>query len=177
MIYLWATLLFLCNALAWGSNFFGLPGNWLLFFFAVVYKIVLPEELSPDLSWSILILALVMAVLGEVWEFAASAAGAAKQGGSRRGAVFSILGSLIGSIAGAVMGVPIPVAGPLIGALLGGALGAFVGAYIGERNRTHGERVSIGRAALVGRMFGTAGKLLFGLVMLVLITADSYTNF
>lgn len=177
MIYLWATLLLLSNVLAWGSNFFNLPGNWLLLFFSIVYKIVLPADLHPELSWTMIILALVMAIFGEVWEFAASAAGAAKKGGSRRGALFSIGGSLIGSIAGAVIGIPVPVAGPLIGALVGGALGAFIGAYVGERNRNHGDRVTIGKAALVGRLFGTAGKLLFGLVMLILITADSFADF
>ncbi len=177
MIYLWATLLLISNTLAWGSNFFGLPGNWLLLSFAVVYKIVLPPDLHPDLSWMIIIFALVMAIFGELWEFAASAAGAARKGGSRRGALFSIGGSLLGSIIGALVGVPVPVVGPLIGALVGGALGAFAGAYFGERNRTHEDRVSIGKAALVGRLFGTAGKLLFGLVMLILITADSFADF
>jgi len=177
MIYLWASLLFLSNLLAWGSNFFGMPGNWLLLLFAVVYKIVLPENQQPDLSWSVIAMALLLAVLGEVWEFAASAAGAARQGGSRRGALMSIGGSLIGSLAGAFVGIPVPVIGPLIGALLGGAVGAFVGAYFGERHRDHQARVAISKAALVGRLFGTAGKLVFGLAMLIIITADSYADF
>ncbi|SFH95654.1 DUF456 domain-containing protein [Planctomicrobium piriforme] len=177
MIYLWASLLFLSNLLAWGSNFFGVPGNWLLLLFTIVYKLVLPPDQTPDLSWTILLMALVMAIFGEIWEFAASAAGAAKKGGSRRGAIMSIVGSLVGSIGGAVIGVPVPVIGPLLGALVGGAVGAFAGAYFGERDRKHGDRVAIGKAALVGRLFGTAGKLVFGLVMLIIVTADSFADF
>jgi len=176
MIYLWALLLLLSNSLAWGSNFFGLPGNWLLLMFSVVYKFVLPAESHPSVGWTVLALMLVLAVLGEAWEFFAGAAGAAKKGGSRRGAVFSILGSLVGSIGGAIVGVPIPVVGPLIGALIGGAVGAFAGAYYGERNRTHEDRMEIGKGAMVGRLLGTAGKLIFGLIMLILATVDSLTG-
>ncbi len=178
MVYLWATLLLLSNVIAWGSNFFSLPGNWLLLFFAVVYKIVLPVGMHPSLSWSLILLAFLMALLGEAWEFAASAAGAARRGGSRRGAIYSIGGSLVGSLAGALAGAPfVPVAGPMIGAIVGGALGAFGGAYFGERHRSHDDRVAIGKAAMVGRLFGTAGKLAFGLIMLVIITADSFSDF
>ncbi|WP_437225605.1 DUF456 domain-containing protein [Planctomicrobium sp. SH661] len=177
MIYLWAFILFLSNTLAWGSNFFGLPGNWLLLIFAVIYKFVLPADLHPEVSWTILIVSLVLAILGEVWEFVAGAAGAAKRGGSRRGAIMAIGGSLVGSIGGAMIGIPVPVAGPLIGALVGGAVGAFAGAYFGERGKTHTERVEIGKGALVGRLLGTAGKLIFGLLMLILVTADSFADF
>jgi len=177
MVYVWAFILALSNLLAWGSNFFGIPGNWLLLIFAVIYKLILPPEMKPIITWTVLILAAVLAILGEVWEFLAGAAGAAKRGGSRRGALMAIGGSLIGSIAGAMMGVPIPVIGPLIGALLGGAVGAFIGAYLGERNRSHAERVEIGKGAMWGRLIGTAGKLIFGLLMFFLVTIDSFADF
>ncbi|WP_437185768.1 DUF456 domain-containing protein [Planctomicrobium sp. SH668] len=177
MIYLWAFLLFLSNALAWASNFFGVPGNWLLVIFSVVYKLVLPIETVPDLSWTMIFLLIVLATFGEVWEFAAGAFGAAKQGASRRGAIMSIVGSLIGSIVGATVGIPIPVVGPLIGALLGGGIGAFAGAYFGEQGRSHRDRMQIGKGALIGKYLGIAGKLIFGLIMLVIATVDSFANF
>lgn len=177
MIYLWALILMLSNALAWGSNFFGLPGNWLLLIFAVIYKLVLPENSHPEITWMVLCILLVLAILGEVWEFAAGAAGATRRGGSRRGAIMAIVGSLVGSIAGAMIGIPVPIVGPLIGALIGGAGGAFAGAYFGERGRSHADRVEIGKGALVGRLLGTAGKLIFGLLMLIIVTADSLADF
>lgn len=177
MTYLWALILALSNALAWGANFFNLPGNWLLLIFSIIYKLILPPESHPSLTWTMLIIALVLAILGEVWEFVAGAAGAAKRGGSRRGAVMAIVGSLVGSLGGAMLGIPIPVVGPLIGALGGGAVGAFVGAYLGERERTHEERVSIGKGAMFGRLVGTAGKLIFGLLMFLVLTVDSFTDF
>jgi uncharacterized protein YqgC (DUF456 family) len=177
MIYIWATLLLISNVLAWGSTFFALPGNWLILIFSVVYQLVLPTDAHPRLSWSVIGLSLALAVLGEAWEFMASAAGAAKRGGTRRGAVLSIIGSLIGSLGGAIVAAPIlPVIGPVVGALVGGALGAFAGAYFGERNRTHADRVNIGKGALMGRLFGTAGKLALGLILLALITIDSFTG-
>ena len=148
-----------------------------LLVFAVVYKLVLPETAKPTISWQILVLALVLAILGEVWEFFSGAAGAARKGGSRRGAILAVLGSLVGSVLGAFIGVPIAVIGPLIGALVGGAVGAFAGAYFGERGRSHEDRVAIGKGAMVGRFFGTAGKLGFGVLMLVLLTIDSFSNF
>jgi uncharacterized protein YqgC (DUF456 family) len=177
MIYVWATILLISNVLAWGSTFFTLPGNWLILIFSIVYQLVLPADAHPRLSWSVIGLAVVLAVLGEAWEFMASAAGAAKKGGSRRGAVLSIIGSLIGSLGGAILAAPLlPVIGPVVGALIGGALGAFAGAYLGERNRTHSDRMNIGKGALMGRLFGTAGKLGLGLILLALITIDSYTG-
>ena len=177
MVYLWATLLLLFNLLAWGSTLFTAPGNWLILFFSVVYAIVLPAEMHPQVTWPMLVIALGLALLGEAWEFLAGAAGAAKRGGSRRGAIFAIICSMIGSVMGAIVGGPVPVIGPMLGALLGGALGAFAGAYVGERNRSHTERVHIGKGALIGRLFGTAGKLICGLIMVILITIDSFSDF
>ena len=74
---------------------------------------------------------------------------------------------------------PIPVIGPLIGAIGGGAVGAFAGAYQGEAgtDRTPEERLAIGKGAMIGRLLGTAGKLIIGIVMLVLVTLDSFLDF
>lgn len=177
MIYVWAFILLVSNCLAWASNFFSLPGNWLMLMFAIVYKMVVPAEAVPRLSWTVVALCALLAILGEVWEFMAGAAGAARQGGSPRGAVMAIVGSLAGSIGGALVGVPVPVVGPMIGALVGGAVGAFAGAYIGEHRKPHLERMSISKGALLGRLFGTAGKLGFGLLMLVILAVDSFADF
>ncbi len=176
MIYLYATLLLLANTVAWLTNVFMLPGNWVLVGFAALYALVLPEEAQPRVSWSVVGIALALAVVGELVEFFAGAAGAAKQGGSRRGVVLAIVGAFVGSVLGAVFALPIPLIGPVIGALGGGAAGAFAGAWIGEAgtDRTHGERLAISKGALFGRLWGTAGKLIIGVIMLVLVTVDSF---
>ncbi|MEX1229661.1 MAG: DUF456 domain-containing protein [Planctomycetaceae bacterium] len=176
MIYLYAILLLIANTLAWLSNVFMLPGNWMLVGVAALYAFFLPEELQPRVSWNVVGVALALAVVGELVEFFAGAAGAAKQGGSRRGVVLAIVGAFVGSLLGAVFALPIPVIGPIIGALGGGAAGAAVGAWIGEAGtgRTHGERLAISKGALFGRLWGTAGKLIIGVIMLVLVTVDSF---
>jgi uncharacterized protein YqgC (DUF456 family) len=117
-----------------------------------------------------------LAIVGEVVEFAAGAAGAAKRGASRRSVLLAIIGALVGSIGGVIVGVPIPLIGSLIGAILGGALGAFAGAYIGEawKGRDEDQRVAAGRGAFAGRIWGTVAKLAIGAIMLVIIAWDAF---
>jgi len=176
MVYVWAVLLFLGNMLAWISTALTLPGNWLIVLFTVLYAYFLPHGMEPRISWTVVWVILGLAVLGEIVEFAAGAAGAAQQGGTRRGMVLAVAGGILGSVAGAVIASPVPVIGPLIGALFGGAGGAFAGAWMGETGteRTSAERVAIGKGAFVGRLLGTAGKLVIGAIMLVLVTLDSF---
>lgn len=176
MVYLWATLLLIANLAAWVSTVFTLPGNWLIVAFTALYAWVSPAGQHPRVSWLVVAVVAALALVGEILEFFAGAAGAARQGASRRSVVLSIVGAAVGSITGAMLGIPIPVIGPLIGAVGGGAAGAFLGAYLGEagRSRTQAERIAIGRGALVGRLLGTAGKLAIGVVMLVVVTLDAF---
>jgi hypothetical protein len=121
-----------------------------------------------------------LAILGEVIEFAAGAAGAAKSGGSRRGMVLAVAGAMAGSIVGALLGtaIPVPLIGNLIGAVLGGAIGAFGGAYTGEywKGKSESERIAVGRAAMIGRVLGTVGKLGIGAIMVVITAFDAFVN-
>jgi uncharacterized protein YqgC (DUF456 family) len=121
-----------------------------------------------------------LAVLGEVIELAAGAAGAAKSGGSRRGMLLAVVGAMGGSIAGAILGVaiPIPLVGPLIGAIVGGGLGAFGGAYAGEawKGKSEEQRLAVSTAAMLGRVFGTVGKLGIGAIMVVVTTVAVFIN-
>jgi uncharacterized protein YqgC (DUF456 family) len=82
---------------------------------------------------------------------------------------------MAGSIGGATLGVPIPVIGSLVAALVGGSVGAFAGAYLGESslNRSHTERLSIGKGAVIGRLWGTVGKFAVGAVMLAVASVDA----
>jgi hypothetical protein len=71
--------------------------------------------------------------------------------------------------------IPIPVVGTVIGAIGGGALGSFGGAYLGEawKGREEEHRLAVGKSALIGRLFGTVGKLGIGAMMVVVAAADS----
>jgi uncharacterized protein YqgC (DUF456 family) len=114
---------------------------------------------------------LVLAALGELVEFAAGAVGAAKAGGSRRGAALALVGSLMGGLFGLFVALPVPLVGPIIGALLFGGLGALGGAVLGEqwKGRDLDESLRIGHAAFWGRLFGTLGKVLAGAVMIAVL--------
>jgi uncharacterized protein len=176
MVYLWATLLLLANLVAWISTLFLLPGNWVIVLLSALYAWLLHDGPGPHLSWTVVGVVFGLAVLGEIVEFAAGAAGAAKRGGSRRGMLLAVVGTLAGSLIGAGLGVPIPVIGSVIGALVGGTLGAFLGAYLGETwvGRSHADRMHISRAAMIGRLLGTTGKLVIGILMVVIVALDAF---
>lgn len=171
-------LLFIANVACWLATIFTLPGNWAMLALAALCAVFLPEAEGTALgfTWTAVIVLLVLASLGELIEFLASAAGAAKQGASRRAMALSLAGAAVGSVTGAIVGVPIPVVGPIIAAIGGGALGAFGGAYLGEywKGRANHERLSISKGAMIGRVLGTVGKLIVGGVMLAYATVESF---
>lgn len=175
----WATVVgLIVSAVAlWATNFITLPGNWFVLALAIAAVFIHIGDHQPCMSWAGVVVLGVLAVVGEVLEFFASAAGAAKQGASRRGVILAVAGAMGGSLAGATIGVPVPVVGPLLGALVGGGLGAFGGAYLGEwwkRDRQHRDRLAVAKAAFSGRLLGTLGKLLVGSVMLVVFAVGIF---
>jgi len=101
--------------------------------------------------WTLLALA-VMAVLTYVVEFAASALGVKKYGGSKRAMGGAVLGGLIGMF----LGIP------------GILLGPFVGAVIGELSlqRSLDQASRAGFGTVIGLAFGVAGKLALGISMI-----------
>jgi uncharacterized protein YqgC (DUF456 family) len=175
--YLVGILLVLANIAAWVATFFTLPGNWVIVALAVLSAFFLPEK--PDglgVGWTAVVFLTLLAVLGEVLELLAGAAGAAKQGASRRSMALALGGAAIGSVLGAVVGLPVPIVGPFIAALGGGAVGAFAGAYLGEtwKGREGAERMNISKGALDGRLLGTVGKLIVGVVMVAIATVAAF---
>jgi uncharacterized protein YqgC (DUF456 family) len=173
MMLLWAGLMFLVLLGGWALNLFGLPGNWLNVAAAAVYAWLVPGQHRLSISWWVVGAALVLAILGELFEFLAGAMGAAKVGGSRRGAVLAIFGSLVGGVLGATIGVPIPVIGSIVGILLFAGLGAMAGAIAGEfwKGRDWETSIKIGHAAFWGRLLGTAGKLAVGTLIVGIVLA------
>jgi uncharacterized protein YqgC (DUF456 family) len=178
--HFWAVLFVVLNFCALLTNFITLPGNWFIALLTVLFALLVRGSEGMGLNWWCVGAVIGLAVLGEVIEFAAGAAGAAKSGGSRRGMVLAVVGAMGGSIAGAILGtmIPVPLIGNLIGAVLGGAVGAFGGAYAGEywKGKNESERMAVGKAAMIGRVLGTVGKLGIGAIMMVITAIDALIN-
>lgn len=179
MYYALALVLLVVNVCAWCLNLLTLPGNWTIVAVTALFAAFAPTSAdTPRMSWLGVGILVGLAIVGEVCEFAASAAGAAKKGASRRAIVLSVVGAMVGSMIGIAGGtlIPIPIVGSLIGAVSGGALGAFAGAYLGEhwKGKTPAEKQSVAEGAFVGRFFGTFAKLAVGAIMVVVATLDSF---
>jgi uncharacterized protein len=174
--YLWAFLLVVGCCVAWLTSLVTLPGNWLIVGFAALFAWLMPSDPQHGLTWTSVAVLLGLAVVGEVIEFGAGAAGAAKHGASKRGVALSMVGAIVGSILGLMVGTPIPVIGSFVMALVGGAAGAFGGAYLGEswKGRPEEQRVAVGRGAFAGRIWGTVGKLAVGAIMLAILAWDAF---
>lgn len=176
LYYFSASLLVLLGLICWVGTLLGLPGNWIIACFAVLFGILYPSEEGSGISITTVVALIVLAALGELVEFMASAAGAAKGGASKRSIVLAVVGTTIGSVVGAIVGVPVPVVGSIIAAVLGGGIGAFAGAFAGEiwKGRTADDGIRVGQAAMVGRILGTGGKLVLGVIMVIVLAVDAF---
>jgi uncharacterized protein YqgC (DUF456 family) len=162
--------------LAWSTSVFTLPGNWFVVAIAAGFAWLYPQESGHGISWVVVGVTAMIALAGEVIEFVAGAAGAAKQGASKRAVALSLVGALAGSIAGVMVGTPVPVIGSFIMALVGGAGGAFAGAYLGEmwKGREEDARIAVGQGAFLGKIWGTLGKLACGAVSIAIVAVDAF---
>lgn len=159
MDYLYLFLLFTVLATGWVMTLLSMPGNWVMVAAAAVYVFLVPDE-HRFLHWTAVGILAGLALLAEVLELAAGAVGAARAGGSKRGAILAAVGSMVGALAGAVVGLPIPVVGSVIAAILFAGLGALGGAMLGESWKGRGleESWKVGQAAFWGRLLGTLAK-------------------
>lgn len=144
-------------------NILGLPGLWLIVVGAIAYAWGFGFELIG--KWSLLAI-FGLAVLAEIVEFVAGAAGSKQAGGSKRGMAGAIVGGLVGGIVGTGL-IPIPVVGTIVGSVLG----TFAGAYVVEFGigREHGEAMWISYGAAKGRVWGMVWKSVFGVMMGVVV--------
>jgi uncharacterized protein len=174
--YLCAVILLVAMFAAWLANAFALPGNWLMVALAALFAFWFPVSEGHGIHWLTVGVAAMLALVGEVVEVAAGAAGAKRSGASRRAMLLAVVGTMIGSLMGAFVTVPVPIVGPMIGAIGGGALGAFGGAYVGEAalGRSTEQSLAVGQGALVGRLLGTAAKVLIGVILFVVIAVDAF---
>lgn len=160
LIWLYVLLLFVALVAGWLMTVLSMPGNWLMIAAAAIYAYFIPDESRFDISRTTVGILIGLALLAEVLELAAGALGAARAGGSKRGAVLAAVGSMVGALAGAFIGVPIPVVGSVIAAILFAGLGALAGAMLGESWKGRGleESWKVGQAAFWGRLLGTLAK-------------------
>jgi uncharacterized protein len=137
---------------------FGLPGLWVILLGIIGYGWITDFQ---TLSIGFLILAVALAVLGEVLESWIGFRLAKRYGGSSRAG----WGALVGGLVGAVVGVPIPV----VGSVIGGFVGAFIGAAVFEYTKArHAEgSVRAGWGAVLGRAAAVAIKMGLGVAMVV----------
>ncbi|MBI5018444.1 MAG: DUF456 domain-containing protein [Deltaproteobacteria bacterium] len=168
MPYVYAAIITLANAVFCAGILFGLPGTWLMLVFPLVLAWWQPglHLFSPAVLWS----AAGLAALGEVLEFTLGAAGSRREGGSGRAAALALVGGVIGG----VLGTAIPV--PVVGTLLGACLGAFAGSLAGDlwAGRSLFRGLRAGRAAAVGRLYGTLSKLAVGAAIFLVLVVSAF---
>lgn len=120
-----------------------LPGIWLMVLAAGLCWWWQPEIITVK---AVITLA-VIGIVSEAIDIIASAAGAKKFGGSKRGAV----GAIVGTMIGAILGTPVF---PVVGTILGGILGAGAGALMVERSivqMSWTDSMKSGSGAAIGR--------------------------
>ncbi|MCX5690557.1 MAG: DUF456 family protein [Planctomycetota bacterium] len=145
-----ATIVTLSSLIGIALTLVTLPGIWLALLSAVAIQAWLPGTFS----WWTLGICAALALSGELLEFAASAAGAAKGGASKKGALGAIAGSLLGAIVGSFF---IPPIGTIIGAVLGaGAAVVWVEMALNSRSMSAAAKAGTGAAA--GRLLATILK-------------------
>ena len=161
----------------WIGTLLGLPGNWGLALLAVALAYLVNDSVHIDIHSPTVAAIVLLAIVGEVAEFVAGAAGVKQLGGSRRGSALAILGSVVGAVAGVFIGVPVPIVGSLIAAVLFGGVGAFGGAVAGERwsGKEWDASIRIGWGALWGKLLGTLLKTICGTAMLALVLYAVWT--
>lgn len=162
-----ALVLAVLTAVGWFLQLLGLGGNWVIVGSAAAYSLVVPQDSAGAISFTTIGILLALAIVGEVIEFAAGAAGVAKVGGSRRSAVLALVGSIAGGIVGIFVGLPVPLVGSILAAVLFAAAGAMVGAFLGEswKGRDFDTSLEVGKAAFVGRVLGTLAKMIVSSIM------------
>jgi hypothetical protein len=135
---------------------FGLPGLWVILLGIIGYGWLTDFR---TVSATFLVLAIALALLGEVVEAWIGFRFAQRYGGSRRAG----WGAILGGLAGAIVGVPVP----LVGSVVGGFAGAFAGAALFEytKARHSGVAVKAGWGAVLGRAAAAAIKVSLGVVM------------
>lgn len=147
-----AILMVLVSLIGIGLTIFTLPGAWVAIAFAIGVKVLWQPQMF---SYWALGTVVGLAALGEIIEFLASVAGAAKAGASKSGKWGALIGTLGGAIAGSFV---LPPIGTVVGAVLGAGVGAMV-AELGIAQRSWADAAKSGQGAAIGRFVATLAKI------------------
>ncbi len=164
MLYLWSILLVLVNAVWFGLVLFGLPGNWLIVISTCLFAWWQWE--AKVFSIYTLIAIVVLAIIGELFEFFGGMRGARKSGASRLGSVAALAGAITGAILGTFL-IPILLLGTLIGACIGAGLGALVTEFVRGKELKESARHAVG--AGLGEFLGITSKFTIGIVIWLIV--------
>jgi len=158
MALLASSLFCLLLVLAFATHLFSLPANWLLLLIIAGWAVWQPEGHVSLARWIFL---LGLAAAAEVMEFLGQYWSAGKYGASKAGN----WGSLAGAIIGAFLGIPFFFG---LGALPCALAGAYGGCLLVElwRKRPLYEAKKAATGALLGKIWGFAGKIAAGAVIL-----------
>ncbi len=180
---LWVTgavVLVLLLLTSWVTNVLGIPGNWINLALIGLWMFLARDTEVMGYTWIALIAMIVVAVLGEIIEFAAGALGTSAVGGSKRSGVLSLVGSMIGGVVGMFVGlpIPIPIIASVISALLFACGGALAGAALGEywAEGKWDTSLKVGHAAFWARLIGTVAKTFCGAVIVAVATIGLFVS-
>lgn len=156
---------------------FQLPGTWLILVSTGIASWLLRDQGTIG-AWTLGAL-MALAIAGEAVETVSGALGSRRFGGSRGGAYLSILTGIVGATIGASLAGSFTLAffwavpAWLLIVLAGGAVGAAAGAIAGDRlaGRNWPDARRAGLGAAIGRMGGTAGKVLIAVAMWIGVVA------
>lgn len=172
MIWLILSIVLLVVLVCMAMTAITLPGIWTMAACSALLALWVPEYVG---WWTVGAL-FGIAALSELIDFIASALGVKRMGGSRSGAIGSVVGTLAGAIIGTFV-IPIPI----IGSVVGGVAGAGLGAFLAERSiaqRTMRESFRSGSGAAAGRLVSMVLKLMLaGAAAAVLVTMVIYNGF
>ncbi len=161
----------LCSLCGIALTLLTLPGIW----FAVLVAGLaqwwsIAQRGEAMFSWWTLGACVVIGIAAEVAELLASAAGAAKAGGTRRGAIGSVVGGVVGAIGGSFFIPP-------LGTIVGAAAGAGAGALLLERaggTKTWKQSGKIGAGAAAGRLVATIIKASLATLIAVILSVAAF---
>ena len=133
----------------------GAPGNWIMIVILAI------GAYYDRVSWPVLAVCVVIALVAEVLEFLLVKRMSDKYGGSKK----AFWGAIAGGIVGVVVGMPVPVIGSIIAGFLGSFAGAAVVTYMEAKDMDQARRVGWG--VLLGRMLAATVKTAAGIAILV----------
>jgi len=153
-------LLLVILVAGWLLNLLGLPGLWVMLLGHVAFAFV--TGWGVYVGWPSVTILLALAIVAELAEFFAGAAGSKKAGGTRRGMAGAVVGGLIGGIVGSFV-IPIIILGTIVGAVGGSFIGASLVEWLIHPDEVRAAKIGFGAAK--GRLLGIILKGTIGLIM------------